>query len=97
MLRTIYKYHISPPINRVFHISLPLNAEVLSIKQREDNEIVLYALIDPTETARKKYSIYAFYTGEVTKEKKMENLKFLDTIIIDNLVYHFFIGDYQDE
>lgn len=97
MLRVVYKYPILFTGDRVSHISLPLNAEVLSVKLREDYQIVLYALIDPTETAHKKYSIYAFYTGEVTKEKKMENLKFLDTIIIDNLVYHFFIGDYQDE
>lgn len=97
MLRVVYKYPILFTGDRVSHISLPLNAEVLSVKLREDYQIVLYALIDPTETAHKKYSIYAFFTGEITKAKKMDGLKFLDTIIIGDIVYHLFIGDYQNE
>lgn len=96
MLRVICKYPILRTTERVFHVSLPLNSEVLSIKQHGEKEIVLYALTDPTETAYKRYSIYTFYTNEIVKEREMENLKFLDTIIVNNITYHFFIGEYQN-
>lgn len=96
MLKTIYKY----PIQEEACVYLPLNAKILSAEiVRKD--ICIYALVDPTETSKKKHEICLFGTGNPISEEEQEKIKdmtFLNTIVepsefFGELVWHVWIKE----
>ena len=85
------------PIERA-GVILPLNAEILTA-ERVRSQICIYAIIDPTETAKKFHKIFILRTGETIDEnqqEQMKNMTFLNAIIepgefFGPLVWHVWV------
>lgn len=91
MLKVIYKYPIEGK-----SIKLPLNAKVLSAAMVK-GEICIYALVDPTETAKKEHKVFVLGTGHVIQEDKIAGMDFVGTVVEKNelfgeLVWHVWCG-----
>lgn len=86
----IYKYKLDNPNNQ---IKMPKNAEILSCGSI-DNELFIWALVNPEETKTKQQLIRIFPTGCIDF-LKCDGLKknFIGTAIMENgLVWHLFKG-----
>jgi len=59
-MKTIYKYQLSAVHQQT--IELPLGSRILSVKSQND-EVVLYALVDPDKATDEEYTILAYGTG----------------------------------
>lgn len=99
MLKTIYKY----PVEEDVHggcVYLPLNAEILSAEIVR-GDICIYALVDPTETSKKKHEVCVWGTGVIINEveqEKIKNMTFLNTLVepdefFGELVWHVWIKE----
>ena len=93
MKKVIYKY----PVERE-GVMLPLNAEIFSAEMVRF-QICIYAIVDPTETAKKLHKVFVLGTGNPISEnqqEQMENMTFLNTIIepgefFGPLVWHVWV------
>lgn len=85
-MQTIYKYQL--PITDDFEIQLPINSEFLKIDIQHEN-VVMWVKLDK-DSEMKFYQFHCYGTGHPIENK---NLKYIDTIIIDNgnLVFHYFV------
>ncbi len=84
-MKTIYKYPIV--IDDVIRISLPGDAQILSI-QEQNGQTCLWALLDPQAKKRTR-TIRVFGTGHPFD---LVNHQFISTVNYQeqNLVFHFF-------
>lgn len=84
-MKTIWKFEIDP-IKKILEI--PKDAKILSTQVQNDN-LVLWALVDPENTVEKK-EILIFETGHYIDESL--NIKFIDTFQVydGQLVFHVF-------
>lgn len=82
-MEQIWKYELSEPM---MLIMMPQYALLLSVKLQGD-KVCLWAMGDPCakKTARR---IHTYGTGRVITNPEM--LHFIDTIFIDELVFHVF-------
>jgi len=85
---TIYKY---PLRIGVTELNLPLDAEVLTV-QTQNNEPMLWAIVDPDDSETEKRVFYMLGTGHRHPSSEFTDLEFIATIQLSNgeLVFHVF-------
>lgn len=88
IMKKIYKYTLMVTDEQT--LELPLGSQLLCAKEQKD-EVVVYALVNPTEENRENYKVLAYGTGHNIAED-LSDYSFLDTVLIFNggLVFHFF-------
>lgn len=90
MSLVIYKYSVA--IEDHFCLRLPVGADVLSC-QVQNNNPVIWALVDPEETEFEEVDFYLYGTGNPIDENEMDSdVKFIDTFQLHSgsLVFHLF-------
>ena len=86
-MKTIYKYNLR--ISDSQYIDLPINSEILSVKNQGDN-LCLWALVDTDEDSNTTYEIEIFGTGNEIYDNTTFR-EFIDTCVMPNgLVLHLF-------
>ena len=61
-MKTIWKFELTP--NRLQSIPLPLGAQLLTVRTKEDNTPLLWALVDPDMPTEERYlGIYTTNTA----------------------------------
>ena len=86
-MRRIFKYPIIVDPGNSTPVTLPWNAEILSVRW-QDGQPVLWAIVDPTNEPETRH-FEVFFTGHEVPEGVER--KFLDTLILANgLVLHVF-------
>lgn len=87
-MKTIWKYTLE--VKTAQTIKLPVGAEILSIKNQNDN-ICLYAMVDGNEEETEVRTILIFGTGHAIPEN-INVAEFLDTVSLRNglLMFHVF-------
>lgn len=88
----IYKYTLE--ITDTQEILLPINAEILSVKEQNDN-IVIYVFVEEDMITNVQFDTWRFQirgTGHYSANFKRENYRFLDTVKLRNgaLMFHVF-------
>ena len=82
-MHTIYKYKLD--LVQSQEIELPGNHKILSV-QLQDGNLCLWAKI--VESEPRLYTFYIYGTGHPIPDG---NLEYLDTVMINGLVWHIFI------
>lgn len=77
MYKKIFKYKLEVETTNV--ISMPKGAEVLSVGL-QNNEPVVWALVDPVEENMESKVFYMFGTGEGISLEMNANTKFIGTL-----------------
>jgi hypothetical protein len=86
-MKTIYKYDLR--ISDSQYIDLPINSEILSVKN-QGNNLCLWALVDTDEDSKITYEIGIFGTGNEIYDNTTFK-EFIDTCVMPNgLVWHLF-------
>jgi len=85
----IWKYPLKVEDDQCFMI--PFNGEVLSVINQKGN-LVLYALVDETETRMEDVNIKIIGTGNWIDDEDFIGYKFINTVQLadGNLVFHIF-------
>ncbi|WP_310599701.1 hypothetical protein [Desulfobulbus sp.] len=61
-MKTIWKFELSP--NRIQSVHLPFGAQLLTVRAKDDNAPLLWALVDPDMPAEERYlGIYTTNTA----------------------------------
>jgi len=83
----IYKYELKPDDNI---INIPQNAKIISAES-QNNNVVIYALVNKSENRTKEVMIRVFGTGHIINTDIL-TYTFLNTIKMynDSLVFHIF-------
>lgn len=94
-MKCIYKYQLDLIIGIPQSVDMPIGSEILSVKEQY-NEVVLYALVDPTRDKRSR-KIVIIATGQ-----EYENLhasQYIGTVSLDRgiLMFHVFAGHGKEE
>lgn len=94
MKQTIWKYEIYT--NGENNIALPAGSKVLSVKNQNE-QIVMYALVDEDERRRTLTKVKVFGTGQQILD--VEGYDYLDTVSIYNgsLMFHVFYKTIERE
>lgn len=89
-MKTIWKYSLLPTTGQ--NLSLPFGAEILSVKEQNEN-IVLYALVDPNEEGKTNRMVLIFGTGH--EISNIKGFQFIDTVKLQGgaLMFHVFIKE----
>lgn len=87
-MKTIWKYTLKAEVSNI--IDMPLGAEVLSVETQGD-DINIYALVDPMETAQQQIEVRTYGTGHDI-DVDLSHYKFLGTAKLYNgsLMFHLF-------
>lgn len=87
-MQTIYKYQLS--LQNEQALKLPLGAKILSV-DNQNEQLVLWALVDPNQKIQTKTIIMVFVTGQ--EVVLFETTKFLNTVLFENgrLIFHVFM------
>lgn len=95
-MKTIYKYTLSS--DKTYDvINVPIGSVLLKVHEQK-GKICAWFLVEvfdetPEETPREQKVFYIVCTGSAIDDNFQEkNVKYIDTIILENLVYHIFIG-----
>ena len=90
MNKTIYKYNLRFSYSGKDSLELPIDSEILSC-QLQNDEIMLWALVNPNEKQTESRYFEFFGTGhEVGCDMGIER-KFINTVLFsDGLVFHVF-------
>jgi hypothetical protein len=86
-MKTIYKYPLD--VTDQQGLKLPWNSKILSVAE-QNNQIVLYALVNTSEERIEQWLIFMRGTGHDAED--MENTRFLGTVKLRNgsLMFHVF-------
>lgn len=87
IMQTIYKYPLKV-YEKYNSIQMPKGAKVLSAAF-QGREIMLWALVDTDNAGETRY-FKVFATGEDSGAYDEKMLMFIDTIFIDQFVFHVF-------
>ena len=98
MLKTIYGYELAAGFGK---ISMPKNAEILSVGLDQNGNLCVWALTDPDDhTTHRQYEIRLFEcigTGVRILERTDYSRKFLGTAVMAPFVIHVFELVEKDE
>ena len=85
-MRSIFKYALRVTDEQT--LTLPANAEILSVANQNEN-IVLYALVDTSVKGLQNHTIYIHGTGHVVYG---DSLAFIGTVVLHGgrLMFHVF-------
>lgn len=88
-MKAIYKYKIGSALfgDNIIEITIPKNAELLSVEKQYD-DINAWYLIDINEIETRKDRYYQIGTGHKYDDYKG---KFVNTIIANPYVWHIFV------
>lgn len=81
--KVIWKFPLEKPDNEIL---MPIQAEILTV-QMQNNVLVLWALVDPLQSIKKKRIFRVFATGE---ESQFDNFKYIGTFQQNWFVGHVF-------
>ena len=86
---TIYKYPIAHTDEQV--LTLPSGSQIISVAKQYNN-VVIYAMVNPTELLMDSYHVIILGTGTPI-EWKILDYKFLGTLAFSNgdLMFHYFV------
>lgn len=89
-MKTVYKFKLDPRYPS--EVAIQPGYQVLSVKAQGD-DIVLYALVDPTREPTAKLMAYVLPTG--SHSELPETARFVDTVMFGGgaLVFHVFVSD----
>jgi hypothetical protein len=90
MYKTIFKYRLDFNKNGKESLELPIDSEILSC-ELQDDEIKIWALINPTEEETELRFFEIFGTGDEIGCDMGISRKFIKTLLFRNgLVFHLF-------
>lgn len=85
-MRTVYKYPLI--VHDEQELVLPKSAQILSVMNQQDN-LVLYALVDTEETEREAHTVYVHGTGYPVDKPGM----FIGSVVMfGSYMIHVFVG-----
>ena len=92
-MKAVFKYALKVADEQ--KLTLPANAEILSVANQNEN-IVLYALVDTTVRELRNHTIYIYGTGHVVCG---EDIAFIGTVVLHSgrLMFHVFRAVYPGE
>ena len=85
--RTIYKYPLR--LTEKQKVLLPLHSRLISVKSINE-QLYLYAMIDPEQTRTDNVEVLIYGTGHVFDS--MLSFNHLDTVVENGFVWHVFVG-----
>jgi len=94
ILKTVYKYKLDFVNKQI--LTLPVGAQILSVTNQQEN-IVLYAMVDTDVKEFQSHTIYVHGTGHIIYGENpafKEALAFIGTVVLSGgaLVFHVFTG-----
>ena len=86
--RTIYKYPLR--LTEKQNVLIPLHSRLISVKSIND-QLYLYAMIDPEQTRTDNVEILIYGTGHVFDS--LLSFNHLETVVEHGFVWHVFRGE----
>ena len=88
MKETVYKYHLEIEDEQV--VLLPTGSRILTVQQ-QNNNIFLWALVNPTSPNKQAFTIRIHGTGHAISDS--DELEYINTVQLygGKLVFHVFV------